>query len=58
MSAHFLLKFRAQFIRVLTSGVGFEIVPRDQATVFISRADAWLAALHFKLEPEDCEVVA
>ena len=60
MSATFFLMHRGQYVR-LTYAAGktvAQIVGRDQATPFISEADAWLAAHQHHLRTDWCEVVS
>lgn len=58
MSAHFFLKHRGQYVRItyLAGRAVAQIVGKDQATPFLSEADAWLAAHQHHLRSDWCEI--
>ncbi len=59
MSAVFFLKFRDAYVQLtfVTGKTVAQIVGRDQATPFVSEADAWLACHQHHLRSDWCEVV-
>ena len=58
MSAQFLVYFRGQPVRFKHHQARrvYEIVPRSMASIFISEADAWFAAMQYQLRPDFTEV--
>jgi len=54
-SAQFIVEYAGAPVKF--AGIGFDLVPAEQASVFSNEADAWQAAHQHHLSPKNTRVV-